>query len=37
MDKYLMHERIMKCAIIPKGKIHRFSNKYTKKCFRESS
>lgn len=19
MDKYLMHERIMKCAIIPKG------------------
>ena len=20
MDKYLMHERIMKCAIIPKGK-----------------
>merc|ERR1711990_430940 len=22
MDKYLMHERIMKCAIIPKDKVH---------------
>merc|ERR1712235_24887 len=22
MDKYLMHERIMKCAIIPKEKVH---------------